>query len=163
MSSAESRSQIFEALFAALRANTALMALLGPATSTNFRLYRTFPQAQQLLSSYEPQPSGEGWLIVQEVTPTAMAYDRQYTTIYEVMALQFHVFATRYEIADNVAALLDTTWHWSVPQQRDVQYGDWILLQSRRFEMHEAFAQDIKAHQKTATFWMQFVLATQPA
>lgn len=157
-----SRTAIFDALFASLRADTALLALLGPVTSTNFRLYRTFPQQSQTLSAYEPAPNGEGWLVVQEVAPSSSGYGRQYETIYEVLALQFHVFATRYAIADDVTAYLDTAWHWSLSQQRDVQYGDYVLLRTRRFAMQEQYAQDVKLHSKVATYWQEYVLTTQP-
>lgn len=36
-----SRTDIFDAIVNDMRANTALFALLGPATSENFRLYRS--------------------------------------------------------------------------------------------------------------------------
>lgn len=158
-----SRTDIFDAIFTTMRSDAALYALLGPATSTNFRLNRSFAPIQSLLTSYEPGPTGEGWLVVQEVTPGAAGYDRQYGTIYEVMALQFHIFATRYQIADDVAQLLDATWHWSVQQQRDVQYGDWILLLTRRFNCNELYAQGVKLHQKTLAYWLTFVETEQRA
>lgn len=158
-----SRTDIFEAIVDDMRNNAALYALLGPATSENFRLYRSFPQIMSKLTTYEPGPTGEGWLVLQEVAPSAAGFDRQYATIYEVMALQFHVFATRYQIADDVANLLDADWHWSVEQQRDVQYGDWILLHSRRYSMNEVYTKDVKLAQKSANYWLSFVEATQRA
>jgi hypothetical protein len=158
-----SRTDIFDAIVNDMRANAALFALLGPATSENFRLYRSFPQIMSKLTSYEPGPTGEGWLVLQEAAPSAQNYDRQYATIYEVMALQFHIFATRYQIADDVAHLLDATWHWSVEQQREVQYGDWILLNTRRYAMNEVYTQGVKLHQKSASFWQTYVETEQRA
>ena len=158
-----SRTDIFDAVVNGMRANAALFALLGPATSENFRLYRSFPPIMSKLTSYEPGPTGEGWLVLQEVAPSAAGFDRQYATIYEVMAMQFHVFATRYQIADDVANLLDAEWHWSVEQQRDVQYGDWILLHGRRYSMNEVYAKDIKLPQKSANYLMTFTEAQQRA
>ncbi len=158
-----SRTDIFDAIVAGMRANAALFALLGPATSENFRLYRSFPAIMSKLTSYEPGPTGEGWLVLQEASPSAIAFDRQYTTNYEVLALQFHIFATRYQIADDVANLLDAEYHWSVSQQRDVQYGDWILLHSRRFNMNEVYAKEIKLSQKTLAYWQTYVELVQRA
>lgn len=158
-----SRTDIFEAIFNSINNNSDIFSLLGQKTSSNFRTYRSFPQIMSLLTSYEPGPTGEGWLVLQEVAPSAAGFDKQYATIYEVMALQFHVFATRYQIADDVANLLDADYHWSIEQQRDVQYGDWILLHSRRYSMNEVYAKDIKLSQKSLNYWCTFVEATQRA
>lgn len=152
------RSAIFEAIFAAMQADPQLIPLLGPQTPRNVRLYRSFPQLQSFLATYEPQPS-EGWLVLQEQATGLRAANIQFETQWDVLGLSFHVFATHYGLADDVTDLLDRTLHWSVFQQRDLQFGDYYVLFTRRFESLELYAQDVKLAQKTVQYRLELVLA----
>ena len=154
---AAGRSAIFEGLFGTLLADPALVpGILGPRTVKNQRLYRSFPQEQPLLSEYEPV-GGEGWLILEEMEPGPRLSVEQSETIYEVIEIAFHLFGNRYAIGDAVSDILDMYWHWTVDQQRNIQYGDRILLFTRRRESSDKYAQGVKLHQKTIKYMMRFI------
>jgi hypothetical protein len=160
-----SRVEIFEHIYSTLRADTTLPVLLGAESPTNPRILRAYSQLQELLTlppGYEPS-GGEGWLVLLEDESQPKAYTEQEETIYEVVDFNFTVFSTRYSIADDVCDVLDQTWHWTAEQQRDVQYGDYILLMTRRLNTYEGYAQEIKMYQKTHWYRMTFVLETQVA
>lgn len=158
-----SRAQIFEGIVAALNADASLIpSILGPRTVTNQRLYRQFPQTQSLLSSYEPE-SGEGWLVIEEPIAGLGGGVDQYGSAMEIVEVKFHIFATRYSIADDVIDVLDSLYGWTVEQQRDIQYGERFLLFSRRFHTEEKYNAETKLYQKMAAYRMQCILATLPA
>ena len=155
-----SRAQLFEEIYTALTDDATLLALLGPKTSTNARIMRTFPQTQQLLSGYEPQ-GGEGWLVIQEGAPAGGgAFTEQFDSAYEIIGIAFHVFATRYSLADDVADVLDTLYMWTVEQQRALQYGERIVLFVRRVQQLDQYLQDVKLHQKTLLYRFACILET---
>ena len=163
------RSEVFEGLFQALADDAVLLALLGPKTAQNVRLYRAYPPFQSMLTGnglpgdrYEPQ-GREGWIVMLESAPAMRATAQQYETIYETMEITFHIFATAYSLADDVADRLDTFFHWTVPQQRDVQYGDRFVLFMRRFATEEQYAQETKLYHKLHAYRLTLVLAEQVA
>lgn len=157
------RSQIFEGIVAALNADASLIpGILGPRTVTNQRLYRQFPQTQSILSNYEPD-GGEGWIVIEEPVAGLGGGADQYDSALEIITVAFHVFATRYSIADDVIDVLDGLWHWTAEQQRDIQYGERFLLFSRRFQNEEKYSAETKLYQKIVSYRMQFILATLPA
>ncbi len=163
-----SRSQIFEALFQSLATDPILIPLLGPQTPQNLRLYRTYPQLASMLKGngtpgdqYEPQ-GREGWLVIEEPEPEPRAANQGFETVYENIEIAFHIFATAYSLADDVADILDSYYQWSCFQQRLVSFGDRWLVFSRRFKALEAYAQEIKLYHKTYMYRMELVLAEQP-
>ena len=158
---ATGRTAIFEGIYQTLVDDPTLVpGLLGPRTVENQRLYRAFPQQMPILSGYEPQPSGEGWVVIEEpqAAGTSLA---QFETAEERLDVHFHVFATlgRTSIAEAVIDVLDSYWDWTVEQMRDVSYGDRFLLFTRRFEVQEVYAKEVKLFQKTAKFHMRFMRA----
>ena len=160
-----SRVQILESIYTDLRANATLPLLLGPVSPTNPRILRSYAELQSILSTppgYDPS-GGEGWLVFQEAESKMAAYSRQEETIYELCDFDFIVYATRYSIADDVTDVLDGLYHWSVQQQREITFGERILLMSRRLNTFEKYAQEIKLVQKTSFYRMGFVLETQIA
>ena len=158
-----SRSQIFEGIFATLQADAMLATILGATTAANPRLMRGYPQLQALLATgYEPA-SGDAWLVFQEPQPYPAAAHASYESAWEVIEIAFSVFSVQYAMADAVIDQLDTTWHWSLEQQRAIQYGERILLRSRRYRTEEAYAQELKLPQKSVYYRMSFTLETQHA
>ena len=158
-----SRAQIFEGIVTALNADTTLIpGILGPRTVTNQRLYRAFPQAQSLLSGYEPD-GGEGWLVIEEPQPGLRPEWQEYVSVVEIVDVTFHVFATRYSIADDVTDVLDSLWQWSVEQQRDIQYGERFLLFSQRVHTEEKYQPETKLYRKVLGYRQQYILSTLPA
>lgn len=159
------RSQIFESLFSAISTNAALLALLGTQTPTNMRMYRNYPQLQTFLLGppiYEPR-APEGWLVIEEVEPGINLSRAQYDSIFEILDVSMHVFATTYGLADDVFDLLDAMFHWSIEQQRDTQYGNYYVFFSRAFQSGEKYAQAIKLPQKIRQYRLELVLAEQVA
>lgn len=161
-----SRSAIYEGIFRAVTADPDLLALLGPKTARNLRVYRAFPQLQNLLQGppiYEPS-STEGWLIIEEVAPGVGVTRAQYDSHYEIMDIAFHVFAQTYGLADDVFTHLDHLFSWSVEQQRDVQYGDYYVFFSRAYQTAEKYdGEGLKLTQKTRAYRLELVIAEQVA
>ncbi len=148
-----------------MRTDASLIPLLGTQTATNLRLYRSFPPLQSFLLGppiYEPRTT-EGWLVLEEAPPGLNASRAQYDSVLEVIDLNFHVVATTYGLADDVADILDTLFSWSIEQQRDVQYGNYYLFFSRAFQSGEKYADAIKLPQKTRQYRFELVLAEQVA
>ena len=81
---ATGRTAIFEGIYQTLVDDPTLVpGLLGPRTVENQRLYRAFPQTMPVLSGYEPQPNGEGWVVIEE--PKAGAGMAQFETAEELL------------------------------------------------------------------------------
>lgn len=153
-----SRNDVFIGLYQTLVDDPLLVpGILGPRTATNQRIYRVFPQVASLLSNYEPQPDGEGWLVIEEPQPGMRSAAVQYDTATEMIEVNFHVFATRYAVADAAIDVLDSYLEWTTEQMRDVIYGDRILLFTRRFECQEKYAAEIKMVQKIAQFRLRTI------
>lgn len=159
------RSQIFEGLFSAMGAHPTLIELLGAKTATNLRLYRSFSQFQSFLLGppiYEPMVA-EGWLVLEETAPGLNTSRAQYDSIYEIMDLSFHVFATTHGVADDVSDVLDTLFNWTIEQQRDTVYGNYYVFFSRAFQTSEKYAKEITLAQKIRQYRLELVLAEQVA
>ncbi len=159
---ATGRTATFEGIYQTLLEDPLLVpGILGPRTVNNQRLYRAFPQAMSLLSGYEPQPNGEGWVVIEEPQAGPRAGMTQLESAEELVDINFHIFATlgRTSIAEAVIDVLDSYWDWTVEQMRDVNYGDRFLLFTRRFEVEEVYAKEVKLFQKTAKFHMRFMRA----
>ena len=156
-----SRAIIFEQIFQTLVQNDALFRLLGPRTSENMRVYRAWPQLMSVLTHYEPK-GGEGWLVFHEEELSQGSATTNYESIIEVIEPMFTVVATRFSLVDDIIDELDKTWQWAVPQQRFLQYGERLLLLSRRLTVAEKYAQEIKLPQKAFRYRMEFTLAEQP-
>ena len=157
------RSQLFEGIFTTLQTDPTLPLLLGPPVAQNPRLMRGFPQLQNLLATgYEPA-STDAWLVFLEPDPYPRAQAATFENAFEVVEIQFAVLAVRYDTADLVADVLDSYWHWTVEQQRDIQYGERILLATRRYRTEESYAKDLKLPQKSLWYRMRFTLETQHA
>ena len=157
------RSAIFEGLWSAMQADTALIPLLGGLTPTNRRLYRSFPQLQSFLKGpplYEPREM-EGWLVLEEAEPGINQSRAQYDSIMEILDIHMHIFATTYGLADDVTDVLDDLFHWSIESQRDVQYGEYFVFFSRAMQSGEEYAEDIKLCHKTRLYRFELVEAEQ--
>ena len=159
------RSQIFEYLYGTIAADTSLLAVLGAQTATNRRVYRAYPQLQSFLVGppvYEPAHA-EGWLVIEESGEGTTTARTQYETHFEVLDLSMMVFATTYGVADDAMDYLDSHLHWTLPQQRDVQFGEWYLFMTRAFDTKEDYAKEIKLVQKTRKYRLELVEAEQGA
>lgn len=154
-----SRAQIWEAIYTTLITDQALLDLLGPVSRTNPRVLRTFPQLQALLTDYEPLE--EGWLVFGEQEPSLHAIGQQQETSYDFIEPVFVICATHFSRCDDVTDLLDLSWHWSISQQRDVSYGEYFLLSSRRYTTKESYDKEVKLYRKDVSYRMELVLAEQ--
>jgi hypothetical protein len=152
-----SYNAIFEQIFSMLVNDATLVpGILGPRTATNLRLYRAWPQLQSLLLSYEPQPP-EGWLVVEQPQPSLRLGQGQLDSNHELFEIAFHCYATQYSVAQDVLDVLDTLFHWSVQQQRDLTFGERIVLFTRRYSTQDKYAQDVKLFEKVMTYFLETV------
>lgn len=157
-----SYNSIFEGMFGLLAAETTLVpTILGPVTNQNLRLYRAFPQWEQYLTTYEPIAPAEGWLVVEEPAPGLRFGQSQYTSDHEVIDMTMHLFATTYAVAHDALDVLDQLFHWTVMQQRDVVWGEWILLFTRRVQNAEKYEQQTKLYQKDFMYRQELVRTEQ--
>ncbi len=101
--------------------------------------------------------------MIEEVLPGLNASRTQFDTIYELLEINFRVFAVTYGLADDVSDVLDTLFSWTVEQQRDIQYGDYFVLFSRPYQTGETYAQEIKLAQKARQYRLELVKAVQIA
>ncbi len=156
-----SRAQIFEQLYSFLSTDTALLTILGGVTPENPRLFRSFPQLQAFLKDYEPE--SEGWMLIDEPQPYPSAYNIQEETIYDVIEPVFNVVATRFSLIDDVIDHIDTFFHWSIDQQRDLSFAERLVLTTRRIFSADSYNKEIKLMQKDIRYRMVMVLEEQPA
>ena len=154
------RGQIWEDIYAALLADQALLALLGPVTTDNLRIYRSWPQLQTLLTGYES--ADEGWLVFDEPETSGAAGTDQLSSIYEVIEPRFSVIATRFSLVDDVLDRLDGLYNWSVEQQRALTFGERIVLFTRRSRTGDTWNAELKLYQKDMAYQMTLGLEEQP-
>lgn len=155
-----SYNAIFENVFTTLCNDPELVpGILGPRTGTNLRLYRSWPQLQSLLATYDPHPP-EGWLVVEDAEPLQRVIGQQAHSNHEHVNLTIHVYGTQYSLTHDAMDVLDTYFHWGIPQQRDLVFGDRIVLFTRRLSQYDAYAQDVKLAEKVLVYLMEMVRET---
>lgn len=155
---------IFIGIYEMLQRDAVLVpSVLGPVTLQNQRLYRAFPSWQPAFDTYEPQYPREGWLVIEEPAPGLRAAIQQYGSDHESIEVTFHVYGTIYQVAHDALDVLDKYFHWTVEQQRDVIWSEWILLFTRRLQNKEAYAQEIKLYNLDLQYRMELVREVQLA
>ena len=158
------RGALFENLYQTLVTDTVLPTIIGAPSSGSFRVFRAFPPFQNFLTSVPFEPlSLDGWVVIEEAEMQPVGTHLMYDSMYEVVEPMFHIYTPRNSIADEVIDVLDSYWHWQIPQQRAVTYGDRLLLETRRFRTQEAFDQATKLFHRQAQYRMVFVPETQYA
>ncbi len=151
-------NDIFANIFTVLTSDATLVpGILGPKVPGNMRIYRASPQVQSMLTTYEPNQPAEGWIVIEEVMPYLRLSHQQAQTNHEYVQLTFHVYATTYGVAHAVVDYLDRLWHWEIPQQRDVQWGERWLLFTRRGHELDKYDQQTKLFEKQIGYSMEFV------
>lgn len=142
------RTAIREALYSALTGNATLLRLLGTVSDSQRRIYSGWPQQQPVLSTTEP--SGEGWLAFWE-EPTTSEED----TVFEHVRVNIVLVVTRLSLADSVVDELDALWHWRVPQQTALQYGDRFVIRAKRMGLDDGFDEERKLYQRQVRYWLE--------
>ena len=155
------RADILNGIYTTLRANTTILNLLGTVSAGNRRIYRAFPQTSPTLSTVEP--AGEGWMVLQELSEMPTVQSEQLVTIHEVLDVQVHLFVTALSLAQRVLDEVDATYHWRLEQQRAIQYGEHILLNSRRFATTEKYNQATKLYEVLTAYRLTLVQETATA
>jgi len=154
---------IFEGIMTLLQADSSLVpGILGAKTVTNQRLYRAWPQSQQFLQGYEPNQPSEGWLVVEEPQAALHMASEQLSGNHEFMTIMVHAFGTTYSLTHAVLDVLDTMFHWTLPQMRDVIWGNRFLLFTRRSHQIDKYQEGIKLYEKQIFYAMEFVLTEDP-
>jgi hypothetical protein len=156
------RAAIWEGIYQTLLADTVLLAILGPVTRDNLRLYRSFPQWQSTLTSYEPL-GDEGWMLIDEPEPNLRAAAQQLESSWEVVEPTFTIVATRFSLCDDVSDRIDLAFLWTVEQQRELVFGERIVLFTRRYSTKDDYDKETKLYRKTLTYKMDLVVEEQLA
>ena len=158
-----SYNDVFINIFSLVSADTTLVpSILGAVTTQNLRLYRVWPQFQSMLTTYEPNQPSEGWLVIEAPMPGIQPSHEQFTSDHEWMEIDFHVYGTTYAVTHDAMDRLDTIFHWTVAQQRDLGlWGERYLLFTRRVHNLDKYAPEYKIFQKDFKYRMEFVRAVQ--
>ena len=140
---------IKENIYSTLTAQSSLLTLLGPIDAANARIYAAWPQAQPVLTGFEPD---EGWLIMHEEQASM-----PFGPIYEDVYFNFHIFVTRATLADDVIDILDSLWNWRMAGHNSFVYGERNVLFSKRIHINELFEIDTKLYHKIARYLLRMV------
>lgn len=138
------RGEIRQTIYNDLRSHSALLALLGPVTTDNLRIYSGWPQTPPQLSSIEPD---EGWLVVYE--PETLVY---WQTVQQHAMFDFIMTVTRSTLGDDVIDILDDLYHWKLGGQNSRLFGEWNVIRSARLYCKETYMEPVKLFQKTARY-----------
>lgn len=130
MSRAEFRQTIYQDL-STDPTYSALLALLGPVTAQNRRIYSAWPQETPQLSGIEPD---EGWLVFHESHTTIV-----WTTVQQEMFFNFRVLSARGTLGDAVMDILDPLYHWKLGGQNSRLFGEWKVIRSQRVQSWNDF------------------------
>jgi hypothetical protein len=144
-----SRAQIKEGIYSTLLARTDLLALLGPVSADQRRLYAGWPQTQPKLTGTEPD---EGWMVIYEeqtVTPRELTYEDVY--------YDFHMFVTRLSLAEDCIDIIDDIWNWKIAGQNSLFYGERLVIYSRRIHLVEGWDEETHLYHKVARVLMRMV------
>lgn len=152
---------MWEGIYQLLLADQVLLDILGPVTARNMRILRSFPQLQQGLTAYEP--ANEGWLVIDEPEPTLRAVAEQLESAWEIIEPTFAVLATRLSVCDDVSDRIDQVFHWTIDQQRALQFGERIVLFTRRLRTKDSWNKELKLYQKDIIYLMKMVVEEQIA
>lgn len=145
-----SRLQIKKDIYADLRTNTALLALLGPVSERNHRVYSGYPQIAPALSGNNVT---EGWLIFYEEQSVIL-----YDTIAESVFMDFHVWATSLSIGEDAIDILDSLYHWRIAGQNSRFFGERLVLNMKRIHCLETYDDAVKLYRKIGRYKFQTVL-----
>jgi hypothetical protein len=136
-------------LFADLRNNSALLALLGPISADNHRIYSGWPQIQPRLTGHEP---AEGWVVFYELTTTQPVP----TQLYKDSVYQVNVWSTRQTLGDQCVALMEAMWDTAgVDQNGWAITGDWIVLAGQLILSQDLYEDAIKCYRKLTNWHLR--------
>lgn len=158
-----SYNDIFINVFSLVVADPLLVpGILGAVSDQNMRLYRAWPQFNSMLTEYEPNQPAEGWLVIEEPQPGLHAAQEQFTSDHEWIEINFHLYGTTFAVTHDALDRLDTMFHWTVEQQRDLGlWGERYLLFTRRVMNADKYAKEYKIFQKDLNYRMEFVRDVQ--
>lgn len=139
-----SRAQVKTDIYNDLRNSATLLALLGPVTAQNRRIYSGWPQEQPRLSGIEPD---EGWIIFYEEQAVVL-----WDTTEEEIYIDFHIWVTRLTLAEDVLDILDDLYHWKIAGQNSRTFGERNVVHSQRIHCLETFDDEVKLYRKVGRY-----------
>ena len=101
--------------------------------------------------------------MIDEPEPGIRAIADQINSAWEVIEPTFSIFATRFSLCDDVSDRIDLNFHWTVQQQRDVQFGERIVLFTRRYRTGNKYDKETKLYEKAITYKMEMIVQEQLA
>ena len=147
-----SRLQIKKDIYADLSGNASLLALLGPVTERNHRIYSGYPQINPALSGNN---ASEGWLIFYEEQSVIL-----WDTIAENVYMDFHIWATTLSIGEDVIDILDGLYHWRIAGQNSRRFGERNVVHMKRIHCLETYDDTVKLYRKIGRY--KFVCVKTP-
>lgn len=147
-----SRLQIKKDIYIDLTTNSTLMALLGPVSDRNRRIYSGHPQVHPTLSGNNVT---EGWLIFYEEQSVIL-----WDTIAEQVFMDFHIWSTSLSIGEDVIDILDSLYHWRIAGQNSRSFGERIVVHMKRIHCLETYDDSVKLYRKIGRY--KFVCVKTP-
>ena len=139
-----SRVQIKRDIYTDLSTNASLLALLGPVTERNHRIYSGWPQIAPALSGNNVT---EGWLIFYEEQSVIL-----WDTIGEDIYMDFHIWCTTLSIGEDAIDILDSLYHWRIAGQNSRFFGERLVLNMKRIHCLESYDDAVKLHRKIGRY-----------
>ena len=138
------RRAIKEGIYSDLRGSATLLALLGPVSLSNRRIYNGWPQDSPRLTGIEPD---EGWLIFFEEQSVIL-----WDTTEEEVYMDFHIWVTRLSLAEDVIDVLDTLYHWKLAGQNSRTFEERNVVHSQRIHAIDSYDDEIKLYRKIGRY-----------
>lgn len=139
-----SRAQVKTDIYSDLRNSAELLALLGPVTTVNLRIYNQWPQVQPQLTGIEPD---EGWIIFSEEQSVIL-----WDTVEEEIYIDFHIWVTRLSLAEDIIDILDNLYHWKLAGQNSRTFGERNVVHSQRIHLLETYDEEIHLYRKIGRY-----------
>ena len=135
-----SRVQMVKDIYSDLATNAPLLALLGPVTDYNRRIYAGWPQESPRLSGNN---ASEGWLVFYEEQSVIL-----WNTIEEECYWDFHVWATSQAIGEDALDIMDGLYHWRLAGQNSRTFGERNVLHMQRIHALSSYDDSVKLYRK---------------
>lgn len=138
------RIDIKKAVYADLIGNADLLALLGPVTPYNRRVYYAWPQEVPRLSGNNVN---EGWMVFYEEQAVIPKM-----SIGEAIYMDFHIWCTDISIGEDAIDILDTLYYWRIAGQNSRAFGERLVTYMQRVHCLETYEETIKLYRKIGRY-----------
>jgi len=147
MSRKEVRIGIFDQL-----SGSGVLALLGPVSPSNLRIYSAWPQVQPKLS--QPSEADEGWLTFHERNTGFGGV----APVREDFTFEFNIWATTFTLTEDIVDIMDGLWHYKLAGHNSFLFGaDRNVLWAERQQAIDLYEEETKLYRKMVVYQYQTV------